>query len=327
MTPTTRPGGSIILLWLWSTAALLHLANGFAPIQWTPLARRTESHSNSNSNSNSIPLMATTANEEDNKESADKHPMASTSRLSHVMLKVPSVDKTVKYWTDKGGSIRASRNKPGTSNGEAELMSAFVELGRQGGEGGKSDGQCFALELVSTNKKEEKYSVGNCISYIGVSMLLQFQNNLLGPITGEKAAPQGDEPNGIPIKSSASAPGDFLSRFSLQSRDLVGTHAFYSTILGMDAKGLDKDMVCLRYDMQDFPGVPTTLVFEATEGEINKGDCLDHLAILTKLDIEELHRRIQESEYSIFMNPTEMFGKQVMGVLDPNGYKVVIASE
>ena len=157
-------------------------------------------------------------------------------------------------------------------------------------------------------------------------MLLQFQNNLLGPIIGEKPLEQGDEPNGIPIKSSAAAPGDFLSRFSLQSRDLVATNAFYSTILGMDAL-VDENMVCLRYDMKDFPGVPTTLVFEATKDEINKGDCLDHLAIVTKLDIEELHRRIQESEYSIFMNPTEMFGKQVMGVLDPNGYKVVIASE
>jgi catechol 2,3-dioxygenase-like lactoylglutathione lyase family enzyme len=314
-----------MLLWLWSAAALLPLVNGFAPIQWTPLARRTESsHS-------IIPLSATTptANEEEEegKEAADKqqHPMSNTSRLSHVMLKVPSVDKTAKYWTDKGGSIRISRNKPGTSNGEAELMSAFVELGRQGGKG---DEQCFALELVCRNTEKENFSVGNCINYIGVSMLLQFQNNLLGPIIGEKPLEQGDEPNGIPIKSSASAPGDFLSRFSLQSRDLVDTHAFYSTILGMDAKGMDKDMVCLRYDMEDFPGVPTTLVFEATKDEINKGDCLDHLAIVTKFDIEELHRHIQErSEYSIFMNPTEMFGKQVMGVLDPNGYKVVIASE
>jgi catechol 2,3-dioxygenase-like lactoylglutathione lyase family enzyme len=308
-----------MLLWLWITAALLPLANSFVPIRWIPFsARRTEPHS-------IIPLMAThNAKEEDKKEAADKHPMANTSRLSHVMLKVPSVDKTVKYWTDKGGSIRISRNKPGTSNGEAELMSAFVELGRQGG---KSDGQCFALELVCRSTEKEIYSVGNCISYIGVSMLLQFQNNLLGPIIGEKPLEQGDEPNGIPIKSSASAPGDFLSRFSLKSRDLVDTHAFYSTILGMDAKGIDKDMVCLRYDMKDFPGVPTTLVFEATQDDIIKGDCLDHLAITTKFDIEELHRRIQGSEYSIFMNPTEMFGKQVMGVLDPNGYKVVIASE
>ena len=321
---TARPSCSIMLLWLWSTAAFLPHVNGFAPIQWMPLATRTEPHSNSNSNS--IPLMATLgANEEDNEKDAEKHPMADTSRLSHAMLKVPSVDKTAKYWTDKGGSIRISRNKPGTFNGEAELMSAFVELGRQGG-GGESDGQCFALELVGTSKEEENYNVGNCISYIGVSMLLQFQNNLLGPITGEKPQEQGDEPNGIPIKSSASAPGDFLSRFSLQSRDLVATHAFYSTILGMDAL-VDENMVCLRYTMQDFPGVPTTLVFEATQDEIIKGDCLDHLAIVTKLDIDELHKRIQESEYSIFMNPTEMFGKQVMGVLDPNGYKVVVASE
>ena len=30
---------------------------------------------------------------------------------------------------------------------------------------------------------------------------------------------------------------------------------------------------------------------------------------------------------TIFMNPTNMFGKKIMGILDPNGYKVIIAGE
>ena len=256
----------------------------------------------------------------------DDHFMASSSFLSHVMLKVPSVDKTIKYWKEKGGRIRIAKEKPGTSNGEAELSSAFLELGCNQPEDGVAESPvCFALELVATDK--ENYSVGNTISYIGVSMLLQFQNNLLGAITGDKPEAQGDEPNGIPVQSAASAPGDFLARFSLKSKDLTSTYNFYTSVLGMEAKAQDEKMVCLRYDNDCFPnGVPTTLVFDITEEEIYMGDCFDHLAITTKTSIDEIYGQCQNSGSKIFMNPTDMFGKKVMGLIDPNGYKVVIAS-
>lgn len=249
--------------------------------------------------------------------------MASTSFLSHVMLKVPSVDDTVKYWTDKGGRIRISKHKEGTSNGDAQLSSAFVEMGCHGQDSSKDETVYFALELVATDKNN--YSIGNAISYIGVSMLLQFQNNLLGAITGDKPNSQGDEPNGIEVTSAASAPGDYLARFSLKSNDLAATVEFYTTLLGMDAKAQDDKMICLRYDNDCFTGgVPTTLVFDATAEELELGDCFDHLAIATKTDIEEIYERTKDSK--VFMKPTEMFGKQVMGLIDPNGYKVVIAS-
>jgi len=257
--------------------------------------------------------------QESNELESEHNPMSKTSRFSHVMLKVPSVDKTVKYWTDKGGKVRMSRAK---ANGvRDELQSAFVELGCQGGESKES----FALELVATQLSN--YRLGNCIEYVGVSMLLQFQNNLLAPIVGQKPQNQGMEPNAIPVRSSASAPGDFIARFALKSNDLVSTHNFYATLLGMDTKAIDKNTLCLRYDMESFPGVPTTLVFHATNEKIVKGDCFDHLAILTHMDIDAVNQRIERSQYNIFMKPTEMFGTKVMGVLDPNGYKVVIATE
>ena len=68
-------------------------------------------------------------------------------------------------------------------------------------------------------KMRKEYSIGNCISYIGVSMLLQFQNNLLDVIKGEKPKSQGNEPNGITVNSAASAPGDLLARIAFQSND------------------------------------------------------------------------------------------------------------
>src|SRR6056300_1230641 len=80
----------------------------------------------------------------------DKHPLGSLSFLSHVMLKVPSVDKTVEYWIEKGGTVRVQTEKPGSSNGSSELRSAMVELGALNNDDIKSP--CFALELIATDK-------------------------------------------------------------------------------------------------------------------------------------------------------------------------------
>jgi catechol 2,3-dioxygenase-like lactoylglutathione lyase family enzyme len=284
----------------------------------------------------------------DDDDDSSNHPLGDTSFLSHVMLKVPSVDQTVKYWTQKGGNVRLSRPKDEeATNGSVELLSAFVELGCAKGSsssssssGSESDDDesaasppvCFALELVSTSKSQESYSIGNSISYIGVSMLLQFQNNLLGAITGlESPESQGDEPNGLRVQSAASAPGDFLARLALKSNNMEATHTFYTTVLGMKVKAEDATMLCLRYDNDCFSGgVPTTLVFDAEEGEIEVGDCFDHFVIATSASIEDIHSRFLEDENcgkkKIFMKPTNMFGKDVMGVIDPNGYKVIIAS-
>ena len=65
-------------------------------------------------------------------ENQEHHPMATNSHLSHVKLNVPSVDKTVAYWKEMGGKVTRSSEKKGTTNGEAELGSAFLELGCYG---------------------------------------------------------------------------------------------------------------------------------------------------------------------------------------------------
>jgi len=228
------------------------------------------------------------------------------------MLKVPSVDRTVGYWTEKMGSVLVSR-----TNEDGSLESAFVALGN-----GTSTEDSFQLELVKTDKVVH---VGNCISYLGVSMLLQFQNNLMAAAAGETPQGQGDEPNGIPVRSSASAPGDYFCRVCLKSNDLVATHDFYTALLGMDPKAIDADMLCLRYDSGN-SGVPTTLVFEKTTDALDLGNCLDHVAIVTSMDVQEQYERIKAAGGTIFMTPTDMFGKKVMGVRDPNGYKIILAS-
>jgi catechol 2,3-dioxygenase-like lactoylglutathione lyase family enzyme len=310
-----------------------------------------------------------------NKKHQD-HPMAKTSRFSHVMLKVPSVDKAVDYWIEQGGKVVISREDPNATNGQAgRLLSAFVEMGSSNNNNkskenlndqsssSSSTKKAFALELVSMGDQKQ-FELGTSISYIGLSLLLQFQNNLLGVITGSDKPPKAPkpEPNGIPVQYCASAPGDYLCRLALKSNNLPATLEFYTTVLGMDAKAQDETMICLRYDNNnDTPsegssssssssgsssGVPTTLLFDATptmttttttttaaneddttSNKIIKGNCLDHIAIGTSASIEEQYERIKSlGTCSIFMNPTEMFGQTVMGVIDPNGYKVVLAS-
>ena len=289
--------------------------------------------------------------------------MSDTSFLSHVMLKVPSVDKSVSYWTgdDMGGKVTRSKGN-GLANGEEELLSAFVEMGRSTSTRYSSCARykddtatssssppppppAFSLELVTTNKAT--YSVGNIISYIGISKLLQFQNNLLGAIIAndgkevqkKEEEQEQEEPNGIPIKSVASAPGDYIAQFTLRSKDLTATSDFYTTILGMDNKAQDDKLLCLRYNNNDKSssslGVPTTLVFENFVDDDNddvvleKGDCFDHIAIQTTSHVvDNLYKDVvSQQNNNVFMKPTLMFGMKVIGLLDPNGYKVVVAGK
>ena len=51
----------------------------------------------------------------DNDKNYHHHPMTTTSHLSHVMLRVPSVDETVTYWKNKGGILDRAKYKPVTA--------------------------------------------------------------------------------------------------------------------------------------------------------------------------------------------------------------------
>ena len=56
---------------------------------------------------------------------------------------------------------------------------------------------------------------------------------------------------------------DYLLRFSLKSKDLPSTLNLYVNVLVMEAKGQDKNMICLQYDNDCFPaGVLTALIFD-----------------------------------------------------------------
>jgi len=279
---------------------------------------------------------------EDKNDNLLGRPIAA-SRLSHAMLQVPSVDTTLQFWKETSNAqVTASSQIDSNDNGDDKLKSAFCVLGN-----GKSIDKCFALELVRNKHKE--FVLGNAISYLGISKLIQFASpeDLISVITGSKPdPPEQEEPNGLRTELVASAPGDYFARFCLHTSALDKTTDFYTNILGMDvaAVGDNGEMLCLRYpsalltDMTDDSsvyGVPTTLVFEPLPrgSTLSMGNCFDHLVIATEADIDAVYEQVQELleesdlECPIFMKPTKMFGQKVIGVMDPNGYKIILAGK
>lgn len=176
-----------------------------------------------------------------------------------------------------------------------------------------------------------------------------------GSDSNSNGANSGDEQSLFPIKYVASAPGDGFAQLALFSDNkLVETCDFYTNVLGMDQKAQDRNMLCLRYDNTNANGVTTTLIFEnrQTEAKAETRCSVDHLVIRTTTGIEGLYRNIleenerkeeqkqqkieieieseSESEIedeppvAVYMKPAAMFGVHVLGLIDPNGYKIVV---
>ena len=282
----------------------------------------------------------------------------SSNRLSHIMLRVPSVQETVEYWVARGATV--TRHNKSEKTG---VETAFVSLGSSKSTDDVSG--CFSLEITSLPPGEEQ-DAGNSIRYIGTSMLLDYKNNLIGAIFGEK---KGDdvgaeaatvvEPNGIDVRRVASGPGDYFARLCLRPKPISAsgeiesvngddssrmsslqvTEEFYTKILGMRVVANDSDLLCLRYNQNSADGsadgsrgagVATTLVF-STEGhaadeELVIGNMLDHIVISTRSvdEAADLIMATDEGGMAIFMEPKNMFGKKILGIRDPNGYQIYL---
>ncbi|GKY95713.1 hypothetical protein MPSEU_000532100 [Mayamaea pseudoterrestris] len=200
-----------------------------------------------------------------------------SNRLSHIMLKVPSVDGAVEYLQKHvGATLLTSRR-----NEFDEYKSAFLALGN----GTAVTNQSFALEVVTS--KAEKIDLGNVLVRIGVSRLLQFQklggSQNIQALVSSASTSLPPEPNGLPIQWATSSPGDYLCRIGLRTNDMEATTAFYRDLFGMQVAAADEHMLCLRYPAMDSScGVSTTLVFEPINEPLVHGNCFDHLVIRTR---------------------------------------------
>jgi len=266
--------------------------------------------------------------------------LMSQNQLTHVMINVQDINATIDYWVGRGATLQRYGQGKGAFLGFTENT---------------DDVGYFSLEVAPYPGKN--FKLGNAIDYAGLSMLLNF--DLRSAAAGEKpAAPSKDvDPNGIEIRSVAAAPGDSFSRFCLRTKHddpniLEKTTKFYKA-LGMASVAGDDTCTCLRYtatqqdnDQIERVGVATTLVFSKQEEEsdndrLDYGNCFDHLAISTT-NIEKVAIALRatmmsnenkdgddsnnssDKKVGIFMEPTLMFGTTIMGLYDPNGYKVYL---
>jgi len=238
------------------------------------------------------------------------------------MIRVPSVNATLSYWVnERGATLKSFRESP---NGAS--ATAFVGFGG------------FSLEITSLPSAEE-FIRGNVIRYFGLSMLLDFdlRSAAAGDATGRRRAAVEEDVNGWTVKSVAAAPGDSFSRICLQvaksgsdgKNVLSETTTFYESI-GMEVVAGDEQCVCLRFKSAETEGdgVSVNLVFELdsdTDGQLEMGNGFDHLAIITD-NVSAVFDMFNGAgmEDRIFMAPTTMFGSRIVGVTDPNGYKVYL---
>jgi catechol 2,3-dioxygenase-like lactoylglutathione lyase family enzyme len=234
----------------------------------------------------------------------------------HAMLRVPDVNATVDFWTSQGARVHSYRK---ASNAET----AFIGFGKQGG-------GYFSLEITAL-REETPFQLGNAIQYFGLSMLLGMDLQMAA--AGEQVpAGVNQDPAGLEIRPVASAPGDSFSRLCLgtipQDDILSKTTNFYEG-LGMELVAGDDALICLRYtDKQEGrTGVATTLVFEKMQNDLEPGNCFDHLAISTvnvNTAATLLRASLDNPDKVIFMEPKPMFGTKILGLYDPNGYKVYL---
>ena len=205
------------------------------------------------------------------------------------------------------------------------------------------DSACFALELSELPPDLAPLVVGNALSYLGTSMLLDFRFDLAAAAAGGKPPGGGGgggveeeaEPNGIEVRRVASGPGDYLARVCLRAGEggLPPLEEFYSGLLGMRVVASDSDLLCLRYGGGG-GGAATTLVFEAGTGTgPDMGNCLNHLVIAIG-SVDEAMAWVEEAGAAdaVFQRPTaagvggELFGdRRAMGVADPSGYRIYLA--
>jgi hypothetical protein len=179
-------------------------------------------------------MTSVTKNNDETRFHNDDLPMStSKARLSHVMLKVPSVDQVVSYWTKYYGefvvrsSSQQTKDDDDKSKQSPALKSAFVALGNGSN---NDDTSFFTLELVGKNintptndpEKHHHHQLGNIISYIGVS-----SNCCCLPPQDDEGMKQQD-PNGISVKLVASpSGGDKFCQFCFQTKDLLDTQSFW----------------------------------------------------------------------------------------------------
>eukprot|EP00929_Paragymnodinium_shiwhaense_P096883 TRINITY_DN58611_c0_g1_i1.p1 TRINITY_DN58611_c0_g1~~TRINITY_DN58611_c0_g1_i1.p1 ORF type:complete len:323 (+),score=19.50 TRINITY_DN58611_c0_g1_i1:73-1041(+) len=249
----------------------------------------------------------------------------SGNKLLHAQMSIRDVNKSIAFYKACGMRVLAYNEYP---NGQA---TAFVGFGEY------RDTEHFALELTAPSPKSERakrpVDVGNgfqymCFANMNVSAALASHGELSPWSTYYEQLV--DDPTGYTVKpEKGDGPGDPFRTFCLSVSDLAVSKHFYCDYLGMmdqAPEGLDDTRLncAMRYANKCREG--KTVSLGLVEGQVQRGDGFDHLAIST-MDVHAAAAALQSKGVDVFLPPTVMFGINITGVRDPDGYSVYLVEE
>ena len=140
-------------------------------------------------------------------------------------------------------------------------------------------------------------------------------------LAGEEEEELGD-PNGYRVQTLAGEP--MIREICLQTGNLEKSVAFYTEKLGMMVKS--KDGMASQCQLGYASGPQTSLCLRQSDSPIDVGTGFDHLVFATA-DVPCAAETLQAAGVPLVLPPTVMFGVNITGIVDADGYKVYLVDE
>ncbi|CAE7345485.1 Lactoylglutathione lyase [Symbiodinium microadriaticum] len=216
----------------------------------------------------------------------------SENKMLHAMLHVRDLDDSLAFYEALGLRTLSCNRRPSGGG------TAFV------GPGKLRDKENFALELASAKDPDKPLQQGG------------FQGLVISGGPGEKV-----DPNGYPMSFSESGQQGSVLSLRLQTSNLRDATDFYEQ-LGMKVVGKDAGTASLAYAS----GPQTMLTLKQIASEVGPSTGFDHLVVSTA-DVEDATSALETVGVKVLMPPTNMFGMNIAGFVDCDGYKIYLVKE
>lgn len=259
-----------------------------------------------------------------------------SGHMLHAMLHVRDANASIDFYRGCGMQVLSFAQRP---NGAATVFMGF---------GSSRDVKHFALELSAASPKSKR---GQEPIELGDG----FQHMVFGRAQGFASDQALVDPDGYMVRESASVDcGDTFCDFCLRVSDLDASVQFYTSTLGMVAQPLETASAVkpgarccsMRYstDADDsFLPMSLTLIQEGPDPitlrdllltdiepqggrKITVGSGFDHFVISTP-DVQAAAKTLVAAGVEITLPPTVMFGMNITGIRDLDGYSIYFVEE
>ncbi|CAE7225557.1 GLYI-11 [Symbiodinium sp. CCMP2592] len=216
----------------------------------------------------------------------------SQNKMLHAMLHIRDLDDSLAFYEALGLRTLSCNRRPSGGG------TAFV------GAGELRDKENFALELASAKDPEKPLQQGG------------FQGLVISGDPGETV-----DPNGYPMSFSEGRQKGSVLSLRLQTSNLRNATDFYEQ-LGMKVIDEDAGTASLAFAS----GPQTMLTLTQTASEVGSSTGYDHLVVSTE-DVEDATSTLESRGVKVLMPPTKMFGMNIAGFADCDGYKIYLVKD